>query len=64
METSYDWRPAQQGGTHMTLRNRGRPRGFSLLVAPLLSMAMRRANKNDLAALKKALEAAPGGGQS
>lgn len=33
----------------MTLRNRGAPRGFSKLAAPLMASAMRRANEKDLA---------------
>jgi hypothetical protein len=39
------------------LRNRGTPQGFSRLVSPLLSLAMRRANGHDLALLKVILEA-------
>jgi hypothetical protein len=35
----------------MTLRNRGEPAGFSRLAGPFTAMAMRRANRNDLAAL-------------
>jgi hypothetical protein len=41
----------------MTLRNRGRPAGFSRLVAPLVAPAVRRANRKDLAKLKSLLEA-------
>jgi hypothetical protein len=56
METTYTWEPATAGGTRMTLRNRGNPRGFSILLAPLMKAAMRKANRNDLAQLKKLLE--------
>ena len=56
METTYTWEPAP-GGTRMTLRNRGEPRGFGKLVAPLMASAMRRANRKDLARLKELLEA-------
>jgi uncharacterized protein YndB with AHSA1/START domain len=56
METSYTWRPTPEGGTHMTLRNRGTPSGFSRLVAPSIAGAMRRANTKDLVLLKKLLE--------
>ena len=56
METTYTWEPAEGGGTHMTLRNRGTPSGFSRLVAPFMAGAMRRANRKDLAMLKRLLE--------
>jgi hypothetical protein len=55
METTYTW-SATADGTHMTLRNRGEPAGFSKLTAPLVAPAMRRANRKDLAALKAVLE--------
>lgn len=56
METTYTWSTNPDGSTHMTLRNRGEPSGFSKLVAPLMTPAMRRANRKDLAALKATLE--------
>ena len=56
METTYTWAPTPSGGTHMTLRNRGEPDGFSRLAAPFMARAMRRANCKDLAALKAILE--------
>jgi hypothetical protein len=40
-----------------TLRNSCTPSGFSALAAPLMSAAMRRAKRADLAALKRHLEA-------
>jgi hypothetical protein len=57
METTYTWAPTSQSGTHMTLRNRGEPAGFSRLTAPFMAPAMRRANRKDLANLKALLEA-------
>jgi uncharacterized membrane protein len=55
METTYTWEDTQ-GGTRMTLRNRGDASGFYSLAAPLMSAAMRRANQKDLARLKHILE--------
>ena len=40
----------------MTLRNRGEPSGFAGMAAPAMSLAMRRANAKDLAAIEKLLE--------
>ena len=56
METTYTWDDVSDGGTRMTLRNRGAPKGFSHLVAPFMSLAVRRANRKDLARLKAMLE--------
>ena len=56
METTYTWAPQASGGTVMTLRNRGEPAGFARVGAPVLSAAMRRANRKDLARLKALLE--------
>jgi len=56
METTYTWQAVDDGRTHMTLRNRGTPTGFSAWVAPLMALAMRRANRKDLALLKRVLE--------
>jgi Polyketide cyclase / dehydrase and lipid transport len=55
METTYAWADAE-GGTLMTLRNRGEPSGFSKLGAPLLARAMRSANRKDLERLRRILE--------
>lgn len=57
METTYTWEP-QGDGTRMTLRNRGEPSGFSKVTAPMMAMAMKRANTKDLANLKAILESA------
>jgi uncharacterized protein YndB with AHSA1/START domain len=58
METTYAWEDAANGGTRMTLRNRGEPSGFAGVAAPMMTRAIRRANAKDLAALKEILEAA------
>jgi hypothetical protein len=60
METTYEWKDAGGGATRMTLRNRGTPKGFSLWLAPVMGMAIRRANRKDLAALKAVLESSTG----
>ena len=56
METTYSFTDAGDGGTRMTLRNRGEPSGFAKVGAPVMAAAMRRANRKDLAALRAVLE--------
>ena len=58
METTYEWSEAPGGGTRMTLRNRGEPKGFSKVSGKLMASAMRRANRKDLERLKSLLESA------
>jgi uncharacterized membrane protein len=56
METTYEWEDAQEGSTRMRLRNRGEPSGFTGIAAPMMAMAMKRANAKDLKRLKAILE--------
>jgi hypothetical protein len=63
METTYTWDDTPAGGTRMKLRNRGGPAGFSRLVAPLMTSAMRRANQKHLARLKVILESSDQSGR-
>jgi len=56
METQYTWQLNSNGTTQMSLRNRGEPKGFSKWLAPVMAMAIRRANRNDLRRLKNILE--------
>ncbi len=56
METTYTWAAEGDDATRMTLRNRGEPSGFGSVAAPVMSLAMRRANTKDLAALASLLE--------
>ena len=55
MTTVYAWEPAH-GGTRVTLRNHGEPGGFGAVAAPMMTAAMRRANRADLARLRAVLE--------
>jgi len=56
METIYNWAPVGLG-TRMRLRNTGEPQGLAALATPLVSRAMRREMRKDLARLKALLEA-------
>ncbi len=56
METTYTWTLSGDGSTKMTLRNRGEPSGFGSIAAPFMAGAMKRANRKDLANLKRLLE--------
>ena len=57
METTYTWTRLAERSTRMTLRNRGEPAGFSKLAGPVMAPSVRRANRKDLANLKRILEA-------
>jgi len=56
METTYTWANGAGGTTVMRLRNRGGPAGPARFLAPLMAGAVRRANRKDLARLKRILE--------
>jgi hypothetical protein len=56
MQTTYTWTAVDAGTTRMSLRNTGRPSGFSRLMTPLMSLMMRKANQKDLKKLKSILE--------
>lgn len=56
METTYTWKPAELGGTRMTVRKRGIPNGLMLWFKPLVAIAVGLANRRDLARLKSILE--------
>lgn len=56
METTYTWQDTESGGTLMTLRNAGEPKGFGKVAAPMMAASMRRANQKDLERLKAILE--------
>jgi len=56
MQTTYTWADAGTGSTHMTLRNTGKPAGFSAVASLVMAPMMRRAMRKDLAKLKALLE--------
>ena len=56
IQTCYTWASTPQGTTRMSLRNSGKPKGFSLWLAPFMRMAIGRATHKDLQPLKRILE--------
>ena len=56
MTTTYSFEDVE-GGTRMTLRNHGSPRGFGAVAGPVMRRAIERANRKDLDAIKALLEA-------
>lgn len=56
METTYTWESVDDQSTRMTLRNKGNPTGFSMMVSPFMSLMMKRANNKDLNLIKLLLE--------
>jgi hypothetical protein len=58
-ETTYLWEPIGDELTRMSLRNRGEPSGFSTVASAVMAPAVRRANRADLAALKRIVEGRP-----
>ncbi|MFV0458776.1 MAG: SRPBCC family protein [Actinomycetales bacterium] len=56
MTTQYVWHELTTTSCRMGLRNHGDPQGFGALTAPVVQLAMRRANQADLRALKRLIE--------
>ena len=56
MQTTYTFEKISDDKTKMTLRNAGKPTGFSKLLSPFMAIMMRKANNNDLMLLKQILE--------
>lgn len=56
METTYTWTAIDSQNTRMTLRNRGKPSGFSKVFAPFMAKMMEKANNKDLEQIKTILE--------
>ncbi|HZD71623.1 MAG TPA: SRPBCC family protein [Actinomycetes bacterium] len=64
METTYTWEPVDDTRTRMRLRNRGEPSGYSRIATPIMAAAIRRANRKDLAKLKRIVERGEANGPS
>lgn len=58
METTYTWQAIAGHSTLMSLRNGGGPARLSRLAAPFMAIAIRQANRKDLANLRAILEPA------
>ena len=56
METTYTWEAISDQQTRMSLRNTGKPSGFSKIFAPMMANMMRKANQKDLQNIKRILE--------
>lgn len=57
METVYQLQATGPDSTRFCLINRGEPKGFIGVVAPVMVAAMKAANRKDVAALKAVLDA-------
>ncbi len=56
MQTTYTWSKIGEGQTLMSLRNTGKPTGFSRILTPFMKLMMRKANRHDLKKLKQIME--------
>lgn len=56
MTTTYEFEVIDPNRTRMTLRNHGEPTGFGAIAAPIMTAAMRRANRADLSRIRAILQ--------
>lgn len=56
MQTIYTWQKINDATTKIILTNKGSPSGFSKIFVPIMSAAIKWANKKDLKKLKSILE--------